>query len=136
VSETTVADEEVPKDDRDDEAEWEKSRPSLLILSFWVRAGFASTSTSKGVVPNTAPSLRVERTKRARSSLSRVLLMRGGVVMIIVAAIVKNLISFSRKNSRCTQCNSSAGEEVNKLKADGASRDVPGWVIIQRTMRV
>ena len=51
--------------------------------------GEGVTSRTSGVVPSMAPSLRVDRRSRERSSASRVLVVRGGEYVVMMKEIRK-----------------------------------------------
>ena len=67
-------------DEMDDDGEW-KRRPSrrVALVRGEAKGVFISGSRRKGVVPSTAPSLRVDRRRRVRSSAPSVLLVGGQI---------------------------------------------------------
>ena len=67
-------------DEMDDDGEW-KRRPSrrVALVRGEVEGVLISGSRRKGVVPSTAPSLRVDRRRRVRSSAPSVLLVGGQI---------------------------------------------------------
>ena len=67
-------------DEMDDDGEW-KRRPSrrVALVRGEAKGVLISGSRRKGVVPRTAPSLRVDRSRRVRSSAPSVLLVGGQI---------------------------------------------------------
>lgn len=93
--ETAVAELATDSDELEEEADWE-NKPLRWRFTFPCLATFrdegvsasVSGSTTRGVVPNRAPSLRDERRRRERCSLSRVFFVGGGAAGYNMVAVI------------------------------------------------